>query len=271
MLFVEDVIAHHFAWVGGALTLVAVFEIAFQKKVTIRAKSFFWAAVALLFISCCQAWFDEHRNVTTLIGEKSALTSVNKQLQAALLFKQTPIQVQLPVGTKVHKSIPTIQLQSSGTNSPNTAVIGNNNQVTVGKVEPPSRKLTAEQNKELETRVAAFPSRILILYPMGDTEAYALAKQIGDAVEKAGWKLKQPPSAAVYYSSGAPQTGLQLSWKGPTPQPNEQLRVSTQTSQGALAASLMSDFPKEFHALPGPDYEDGLLILDVFPNPQSAD
>jgi hypothetical protein len=110
--------------------LLSVIELARGKKFLISKTWLLRFGFTFLIIACCQAWFDEHRNVQELISEKSTLTERVNQLE----FASRPIVVQFPIEPKP-RSGPTsgirsnINQKSEGPNSPN--IVGNGNQVTV--------------------------------------------------------------------------------------------------------------------------------------------
>lgn len=59
----------------------------------------FVLASCSFFIGCGQAWFDEHRNVATLIAEKANLSSRNNELTSQLAYKERPIEVKIDPST----------------------------------------------------------------------------------------------------------------------------------------------------------------------------
>jgi hypothetical protein len=132
LLFAHNVVNHHLSWIGGLLTLLGVSELMLKKKFLISPKGVVRIGVAFLLIACCQAWFDEHRNVQTLIDEKAALTGQVAQLQAENAFKDKPIVLQVPptairphTGTSPKPAIKqsnsggvNVQQTTAGTNSP---------------------------------------------------------------------------------------------------------------------------------------------------------
>jgi len=127
-LFAQNVFSHQLSWVAGILTLVGLIELVSSKKILIPRKWAFCIGLALLFVACCQAWFDEHRNVETLVSEKAALTSRVKELEAENAFKDKPIFLQEPPSAKnLAPAKPSIQQKSEGPNSPN--IVGNGNTV----------------------------------------------------------------------------------------------------------------------------------------------
>jgi hypothetical protein len=71
--FAQNVLAHHLSWIGGLLTVLGVGELVLGKKILLSAKWVLRLGIVFLFIACCQAWFDEHRNVQNLIAEKTSL------------------------------------------------------------------------------------------------------------------------------------------------------------------------------------------------------
>ncbi len=82
LLFLSNVAAHHLGWIGLILTVVGVIEKITNTTIVTRPRWIIGIGVALLFISCCQAWLDEHRNVTTLISDKARLSSELNQRTA---------------------------------------------------------------------------------------------------------------------------------------------------------------------------------------------
>ena len=150
-LFAQNVLAHHLSAVGGILTLLSIGELVTSKKFVLPPKWTLWAGLVLLFIACCQAWFDEHHNAQQLIAEKASLSGQIAQLQAQVAFKDKPITLQMPSASEhahVNKPTrPTIQQDSKGDKSPN--IVGNGN--TVNPPINPNRQTTTyscEGNKQ---------------------------------------------------------------------------------------------------------------------------
>lgn len=90
-LFLLSVFDHHLSWIGGILTCIGVVELIFGKKIFVAPKWVVLAGVVLLFISCYQAWFEEHAKVMEeavyLIGENPVF----------VLGKDSPVT--LPINT----------------------------------------------------------------------------------------------------------------------------------------------------------------------------
>jgi len=97
--FAQNVFAHHLSWVGGLLTVLGVGELMLGKKILLPPKWVLGLGIAFLFFACCQAWFDEHRNVQSLISDKAALSARVALLQAQNEFKDRPIILQIPQAT----------------------------------------------------------------------------------------------------------------------------------------------------------------------------
>lgn len=74
-LFLSDLFAHHWAWVGGILTIIGLAEKIWNKAIVVPRWVIWFLALVLLFVASCQSWLDEHRNVETLINEKSSCYS----------------------------------------------------------------------------------------------------------------------------------------------------------------------------------------------------
>lgn len=97
--------------------MAGVYEMLAGKKLFVPPKWVIRVGVLLLFVACCQAWFDEHRNVEALIHDKTDLWNKIGYLQAQLDFKNTPLAIQVAAPNVVRKnSKRTIQQQSSGAN-----------------------------------------------------------------------------------------------------------------------------------------------------------
>jgi len=151
--FIHNVFDHHLSWVGGILTLIGVGELLLRKKLLIPPKWVVRIGIAFLFVACGQAWFDEHRNVETLIGEKARLSGQVAHLQAENAFKDKPIILQVPQ-TVGHGRInsppiskPAIEVKGNGNVAGNTVtgtgnVVGIGNQVTLNPKKPNAVQVT---------------------------------------------------------------------------------------------------------------------------------
>jgi hypothetical protein len=78
--FFADLFAHHLSWIGGLLTAMSLIEKIGGKPLNVSRRTLLWSGIALLFVSCCQAWFDEHANVVNLIRDKANLAAQLDQL-----------------------------------------------------------------------------------------------------------------------------------------------------------------------------------------------
>ena len=152
-----------------------------------------------------------------------------------------------------------------------TQIGGQGNRATIiGTITPTPRVLLPDQSLDLTNAVRPYPATILILYVQNDDEAYRFAKQIGDALTNAGWTLKQPVTAAMYFSEGGgPLYGMKLGWNGPAIGPGQRVDLDATTSWGSLGRMLNRYFREDFTVLPSPNTDANLIRLDVFRNPNS--
>jgi hypothetical protein len=147
----------------------------------------------------------------------------------------------------------------------NIAQVGDNNQATIGTVPPPQRKLTDVGNFTLA--VSRRPSKILILYTQNDSEAYILAKQIGDALSAAGWTLTQPVTAAMAFTD-TPRYGVEVDYRGAQTTLGSRVDIDPNAAWGVLSQELMRLLPEEFHISLSPNAQTEYIQLIVYPNPK---
>lgn len=182
--------------------------------------------------------------------------------------------------TKPQHSKPTVS--TSGTDSPAVGSItqaqgsalsfnqkgGITAGTIIGSIPPPARILRPADVTQLIPLLAKHPAKILILYAQHDEEAYGLAKQIGDMLTAAGWKLKQPVTETVTVSFGGPPSyGIEIGYKGDKVPPGEPVPLDINTAPGLLASALLHCFPRDFSAYPGPTAPDDEILLTVMANP----
>lgn len=221
--FARNVFDHHLSWVGGGLTVLGAGELVVGKKLFIAPKWALRVGAALLFISCCQAWFDEHRNVQTLIDEKAILTGQNNGIQGQLALKEKPIVLQVPETKPQVRTAtkPNIQQKSEGANSPN--VVGNENQFTYAE-EPIVRQISDTQIAAISKDLLQFAPRkfwVIVATGMGyqpAPESAHFSDQLQTILRKANWTSEQKDKGVLlpYFQNvmqrgvaiHAPQSGL---------------------------------------------------------------
>jgi hypothetical protein len=271
-------------WTFGAFvsTVVAIVGIWWNKPFGVSRKWFWRIAFALWFLASYAAWRDEYWSTQGWIGANKdkqgkiqEMAKKNDELtdrNGALVSQVGTLQVQLAARQKSvtlqSAPAPRVTQQSSGNYSPNTSIIGNQNQVTIDTA-PPARKLTDQQVVMLKQYAALCPAKIRIYYQSGDLEGYALAKQIGDALEQVGWTLSQPINGVMTISQ-VPTVGLSIGWKGNPVPPRTNIFLEANTPQGVLAGVLNIALPGELTVNPSPDLDPGLVTLDVYTNPKVA-
>jgi hypothetical protein len=284
VFFFEAVAYQWWTLAAFVSTVVAIIGFWWNKPFGISRKWFWRVALLLLLVACYAAWRDQYWSTQGWVGANNntaakfqdatrrndELKSENRVLSSQVGALQTQLAMKERLVATAARSAPgqTVTQQSGGNNSPN--IVGNQNQVTIGAVPPPSRTLTGQQLAELKAYASIHTAKILIVYTQGDAEAYRLAKQIGDTLAEAGWTLKQPIASAMFFSEGGPpQYGTMVSWKGDAVPPSSRVHLDTSTPWGTLASFLQQVLPEDAYVNPAPGMEPDSVTLDVFPNPKS--
>jgi hypothetical protein len=139
----------------------------------------------------------------------------------------------------------------------------------IGEAPPPWRKLSEKDAANLTLVAAQHPAKILILYIQRDEEAYHLAKQIGDALVAAGWRLHQPVTEAMMFSEGGgPLYGMEVDYRGDEVPAGSRVHLDLTTPSGVSTSELFRLFPEDFAAHPSPKAGDE-IVLSVRTNPKS--
>ena len=275
-------------WIVGAGIAVRMFWIfpAWTKRLTRLEKgliAFISVAifVAIFFrpvVNAYHARTGEARGVQEQSKEQAKPSIPVPQMQA-----QPPLQAP---ASRSRKNKQVAKVSSSGKGSPAVGSItqgagsalsfnqkgGVTAGTIIGAIPPPGRVLSAADVARLTPMFAKHPSEILILYAQHDEEAYHLAKQIGDMLTVAGWKLQQPVTETITVSFGGPPSyGIEIGYKGDKVPPGAPVRLDINTAPGLLASALLHFFPKDFSAIPGPTAPDDKILLTVMANPAEKD
>ena len=134
------------------------------------------------------------------------------------------------------------------------------------------RELPSQQIEAIKQALRTHPSKILILYAQQNEEAYRLAKQIGDVLADSGWTLIQPITGMVSFSTGGgPMYGMEVQYKGEKVEAAARVHYDASTPWGVLTGVLSHLFPEAVYLTPGPDFEPGLVHLQIYANPKSKE
>src|SRR5262249_4106636 len=125
-------------------------------------------------------------------------------------------------GTSKGKQNPTSSASPPPNATPNItqgpgsiAQVGENNHAMIINTSAPKRVLSSEQIDSLRGFLSAAPAKFMILYDQQFTESYDLASQIESVLKSAAWTDTQSgPSGMMPLSSGPPQTGIVVQYKG---------------------------------------------------------
>jgi len=209
-----------------------------------------------------------------VIGNNNNVTIINPPpnpptpKEKHLTRDKVTAQVTKGAATQEPKQEPHISTGSVNAGPCSNIQIGGSNNTAGGNCTgAPPRVLTGEQITQLETNIAPYPGKIFIMYKQDDTEAYNIAKQIGDALTAAKWTLKQPVTPVeVVVQTGPPPHGMELSWPSEAATPGQNVRFDVQTPPGILGGSLMYLFRPNFSVRPLPTADPDWIHLVVFSN-----
>lgn len=238
------------------------------------------AAILLLVSACYRAWlqqFDKVGVLTLKVGDltkqidrlnraNSSLSSEVGDLQLNLATDRQRSQEVKARRTSVIRLAPVITQKSIGDNSPNTSIVGNQNQVTIVPA-PPPRKIAATDLSTLQRQASLFPAAIQISYEMNDGEAFALAMQLRDALAAAGWKIDSMLPSTSFSEAGGPVYGVNIALKTDA-KPGSQFRYLQASSIGVLGEFLQHEFPGDVSFTPDSGLPPDTLRLTVYSNPK---
>lgn len=146
-----------------------------------------------------------------------------------------------------------IQQQSGGPNSPNTAVVGSGNTVTVNPL-PAERTIDDAALAGIVARIAPFRGQRVQVNAANNEEAQRLGARIRALVIAAGWDCPSFVSQTFFdYQPGLPGIRIEAS-----PGTDDAARALADALSGSDGLHLNSTWPDT------PD----TIVINVFPNPR---
>ena len=210
-------------------------------------------------------------------GQSKAILSIQTMVRK-LVAKQIDPNVIIQMNNKLDELLTKPSSQGSITQSNSGGV--NIQQGSTGSGSPiidspinvgvyPPRHISSDWVTKGVPYLSVYPAQVLMLYPASDGDAYTYAKEIAEMLKSAGWTINGP-NGATMMSSGGPEYGISVTYKGEKVVPNQNVKIDSNNSWGRLLLLLEAiQNHSDVYADPEPGVDENHMTISVNANPKA--